>query len=73
MGLIPKEKIKRKTDNPKNLIMFGLPKVGKTTLLSMLPKCLIIDYLLVAWYGNISMKPFELLGNPIINLRTISS
>lgn len=44
MGLIPKEKIKRKTDNPKNLIMFGLPKVGKTTLLSMLPKCLIIDF-----------------------------
>ena len=44
MGLIPKEKIKRKTDNPKNLIMFGLPKVGKTTLLSMLPKCLIVDF-----------------------------
>lgn len=44
MGLIPKEKTKRKTDNPKNLIMFGLPKVGKTTLLSMLPKCLIVDF-----------------------------
>lgn len=44
MGLIPKEKIKIKTDNPKNLIMFGLPKVGKTTLLSMLPKCLIVDF-----------------------------
>lgn len=44
MGLIPKEKTKRKTDNPKNLIMFGLPKVGKTTLLSMLPNCLIVDF-----------------------------
>lgn len=44
MSLIPKEKIKIKTDNPKNLIMFGLPKVGKTTLLSMLPKCLIVDF-----------------------------
>ena len=44
MSLIPKEKTKRKTDNPKNLIMFGLPKVGKTTLLSMLPKCLIVDF-----------------------------
>ena len=29
--------------NPKNLIIFGLPKVGKTTILSKLPKCLIID------------------------------
>ena len=44
MGLLPTEKTKKKTDNPKNLIMFGLPKVGKTTLLSMLPKCLIVDF-----------------------------
>jgi hypothetical protein len=40
---LPKEKTKIKTDNPKNLIIFGLPKVGKTTALSMLPKALIID------------------------------
>lgn len=44
MSILPKEKVKKKTDNPKNLIMFGLPKVGKTTLLSMLPKCLILDF-----------------------------
>lgn len=44
MGIqLPTQKTKIKTNNPKNLIMFGLPKVGKTTLLSMLPKCLIID------------------------------
>ena len=40
---LPKEKTKIKTANPKNLIIFGLPKVGKTTVLSMLPKALIID------------------------------
>ena len=40
---LPKEKTKIKTENPKNLIIFGLPKVGKTTVLSMLPKALIID------------------------------
>jgi len=40
---LPTEKIKATTQNPKNLILFGLPKVGKTTLLSTLPNCLIID------------------------------
>ncbi len=40
---LPTEKTKIKTDNPLNLIMFGLPKVGKTTLLSSLPRCLIVD------------------------------
>ena len=44
MGLLPTEKTKKKTDNPKNLILFGLPKVGKTTVLSHLPKCLILDF-----------------------------
>lgn len=44
MGLLPTEKTKKKTDNPKNLILFGLPKVGKTTVLSRLPKCLILDF-----------------------------
>ena len=29
--------------NPSSLILFGLPKCGKTTLLSKLPNCLIID------------------------------
>ena len=40
---LPKEKTKIKTENPKNLIMFGLPKCGKTTVLSYLPKALHID------------------------------
>ena len=40
---LPTEKSKIKSVYPKNLIMFGLPKVGKTTLLSKLPRCLIVD------------------------------
>lgn len=40
---LPKEKTKIKTENPKNLIIFGLPKCGKTTALSFLPKALHID------------------------------
>jgi predicted AAA+ superfamily ATPase len=43
MGLLPTNKSIKKNDNPRNLIMFGLPKVGKTTVLSQLPDCLIID------------------------------
>jgi GTPase SAR1 family protein len=41
--VLPTEKIKAVSQNPKNLILFGLPKVGKTTLLSVLPNCLILD------------------------------
>lgn len=43
MGLLPTAKNTKKTDNPKNLIMFGLPKCGKTTSLAELPDCLIVD------------------------------
>lgn len=40
---LPTQKSEVVTQNPKNLIIFGLPKSGKTTALSMLPKCLIVD------------------------------
>jgi len=40
---LPKEKLGLKTENPKNLIIFGLPKCGKTTVCSLLPKALHID------------------------------
>ena len=38
-------KVKRKavSDNPKSLLLYGAPKVGKTTALSQLKDCLIID------------------------------
>ena len=39
------KKVKRKADsqNPKSLLLYGAPKVGKTTALSQLDNCLIID------------------------------
>ena len=39
------KKVKRKaiSDNPKKLLLYGAPKVGKTTALSQLKDCLIID------------------------------
>ena len=39
------KKVKRKavSDNPKSLLLYGAPKVGKTTALSQLIDCLIID------------------------------
>ena len=43
MGLLPTEKSKVTSQDPKNLILFGLPKSGKTTSLSQLKDCLIID------------------------------
>ena len=39
------KKVKRKivSNNPKSLLLYGAPKVGKTTILSKLDDCLIID------------------------------
>lgn len=43
MLVLPTEKNKPKVQNPRFLILFGKPKSGKTTLLSMLADCLIVD------------------------------
>jgi hypothetical protein len=40
---LPTSKIKAEEHNPKNLIIFSKPKVGKTELLAGLPDCLIMD------------------------------
>lgn len=40
---LPKTKIPAETQDPKYLILFGLPKVGKTTILSTLENNLILD------------------------------
>ena len=41
---LPKAKNPAKTQDPKYLILFGLPKVGKTTVLSTLDNNLILDF-----------------------------
>ena len=40
---LPKGKIKATRKNPKQIILFGNPKIGKTTALSQLDNCLVID------------------------------
>lgn len=40
---LPTKKVKAVVKSPKNMIIFSKPKVGKTTLLSQLDNCLIID------------------------------
>lgn len=41
--ILPLEKIPASLQDPKNLIIYGVPKVGKTSLLATLDNCLIID------------------------------
>lgn len=43
MLVLPTEKQKPKVNNPRFLILYGKPKCGKTTLVSQLENCLIID------------------------------
>jgi len=43
MLILPTEKNIPKVNNPRFLILFGKPKSGKTTLLSQLDNCLIVD------------------------------
>jgi len=40
---LPMEKVKASRKSPKNMIIYGPPKIGKTTVLSELDDCLIID------------------------------
>ena len=40
---LPTKKVKACRKSPKNMIIYGAPKIGKTTVLSKLDNCLIID------------------------------
>jgi len=40
---LPTTKVPALVQDPKNLILYGVPKIGKTTILSHLKDCLIID------------------------------
>ncbi len=41
--ILPTQKVPASQSSPKNLIIFSKPKTGKTTLLSQLDNCLILD------------------------------
>ena len=40
---LPTEKVKASRKSPKNMIIYGAPKIGKTSVLAELDDCLIID------------------------------
>ena len=40
---LPKKKVKALRKSPKNMVLYGPPKIGKTTALSSLEDCLILD------------------------------
>ena len=40
---LPTTKVKASRKSPKNMIIYGPPKIGKTTVLSQLDNCLILD------------------------------
>jgi|TARA_B110000914_G_scaffold224779_1_gene243565 Cdc6-like AAA superfamily ATPase len=40
---LPNEKVKASRKSPKNMIIYGAPKIGKTSILAQLDDCLIID------------------------------
>ena len=40
---LPKKKVTAVRKSPKNMVIYGPPKIGKTTVLSKLDNCLIID------------------------------
>jgi hypothetical protein len=40
---LPKTKVAASRKSPKNMVIYGPPKIGKTTMLSLLDGCLIID------------------------------
>ena len=43
MSKLPTKKVKASRKSPKNMIIYGAPKIGKTTVLAQLDDCLIID------------------------------
>lgn len=42
--ILPTKTIAPISHDPKNLILFGPPKIGKTTIMAQLPGCLILDF-----------------------------
>jgi len=41
--MLPEKKIKASRKSPKNMVIYGSPKIGKTTALAKLENCLILD------------------------------
>lgn len=65
---LPKTKIPAQTQDPKYLILFGLPKVGKTTVLSTLDNNLILDL----EKGSTYIDALKIEANSVKDLKEIA-
>tara|TARA_R100000544_G_scaffold29352_1_gene15717 strand:- start:278 stop:976 length:699 start_codon:yes stop_codon:yes gene_type:complete len=66
---LPKEKVKASRKSPKNMIIYGPPKIGKTTMLSLLNNCLIIDL----EDGSDMVDALKIKANSLAELQKIGS
>jgi hypothetical protein len=64
---LPLKPVKALTKSPKELIIFSKPKVGKTSLLALLPDCLILDF----ENGSDYVEALKLKVNSIDELKLI--
>jgi hypothetical protein len=66
MGIVlPKTKLPPETQDPQNLILFGQPKVGKSTVIAQLDNCLLLDF-------EKGSKYIDALKVPINSLQDLS-
>lgn len=73
---LPTKKVEAKRVNPKTMVIFGKPKTGKTTILSELDNCLIIDleqgsYFVDAVKYDVITKSQEEEKEPIVILKNL--
>ena len=54
---LPTTKLPAATQDPQNLIIYGLPKIGKTTVLSTLDDNLILDFGESIIYNGLTGNP----------------
>ena len=66
---LPKVKVMASRKSPKNMVIYGPPKIGKTTVLSQLDNCLIIDL----EDGSDMVDALKVKANSLADLQTIGS
>jgi hypothetical protein len=67
--VLPTKPVPAVTQNPKNLIIFSKPKVGKTELLAGLPDCLILDI----EHGTDYVAAMKLKVNSVAELKAVGT
>lgn len=67
--VLPQKPIGPSTLSPQSLVIFSKPKVGKTTLLSMLPDCLLLDL----EKGSAFVSAIKLEANNLSDIKAIGA